>query len=93
MSGDDLRSGYERSAFLYDLFDRKPNVDFFRRVAAGSASVLDVGAGTGRIALPLARDGHEVTCVEPSPAMRAVLVGKLRDKADLGGRVHILAAK
>ncbi len=31
--------------------------------------VLEVGAGTGRIALPLARAGHSVTVLDPSPAM------------------------
>lgn len=35
---------------------------------------LDVGAGGGRYALPLARAGARVTAIEPSPAMRATLV-------------------
>ena len=34
--------------------------------------VLEVGAGTGRIALPLARAGHAVTALDPSPAMLAI---------------------
>lgn len=33
-------------------------------------SILDVGAGTGRYALPLAALAREVMAVEPSPAMR-----------------------
>ncbi|MGE0599452.1 MAG: class I SAM-dependent methyltransferase [Dehalococcoidia bacterium] len=33
--------------------------------------VLEVGTGTGRIALELARAGHEVTGIDPSPAMLA----------------------
>jgi len=36
-------------------------------------AVIDVGAGGGRIAVPLARRCREVIAVEPSPAMRAVL--------------------
>lgn len=34
--------------------------------------ILEVGAGTGRIALPLARAGHPVTALDPSPAMLAI---------------------
>ncbi|MGE3073330.1 MAG: class I SAM-dependent methyltransferase [Dehalococcoidia bacterium] len=33
--------------------------------------VLEVGTGTGRIALELARAGHEVTGIDPSPSMLA----------------------
>ena len=37
---------------------------------SGRAAVLEVGAGTGRIAAALAASGHEVTGVEPSERMR-----------------------
>jgi 2-polyprenyl-3-methyl-5-hydroxy-6-metoxy-1,4-benzoquinol methylase len=33
-------------------------------------SIVDFGAGTGRLAIPLARAGYRVTAVEPSSAMR-----------------------
>ena len=35
--------------------------------------VLDVGSGSGRYALPLARAGAKVTALDPSPAMIATL--------------------
>ena len=38
--------------------------------------VLEVGCGTGRIALELARAGHEVTGIDPSPAMLERARGK-----------------
>jgi SAM-dependent methyltransferase len=75
-------SGYESSAHLYDLFDRKENVDFFYHCAVQAGEILDVGAGTGRIAIPLARRGIKVTCVEPSPAMRGEFRRKLLEEAD-----------
>lgn len=36
-------------------------------------TVLDIGAGGGRFAVPLARKGARVVAIEPSPAMRATL--------------------
>jgi SAM-dependent methyltransferase len=38
-----------------------------------SSRILDFGAGTGRLAIPLAARGHRVTAVEPSGAMLTVL--------------------
>jgi 2-polyprenyl-3-methyl-5-hydroxy-6-metoxy-1,4-benzoquinol methylase len=56
-------SGYERSAHLYDLFDAKPNIAFFSRYCQEAGEALDIGAGTGRIAIPLAKHGVEVCAV------------------------------
>lgn len=42
---------------------------------AGCRSALDVGAGFGALALPLARRLPRVTALEPSPAMAAALRG------------------
>lgn len=54
------------------------------------AAVVDVGGGAGHQALPLARDGYEVTIVDPSPAMlaraRDLLTGEpdaVRDRVTL----------
>ncbi|MBD3334968.1 MAG: methyltransferase domain-containing protein [Candidatus Eisenbacteria bacterium] len=84
--------GYERSAHLYDLFDEKPNIPFFRRHARQAAEALDIGAGTGRIAIPLAESGVAVWCVEPSPAMRRVLNEKLTARPGLRERIHVVSA-
>ncbi len=43
--------------------------------------VLEVGCGTGRIAFELARAGHEVTGVEPSPSMLARARQRAEDDA------------
>ena len=48
-------------------------------------SLLDIGAGTGRFALPLARCVRQVTALDYSPAMLAIL----RRKADDAGIANI----
>jgi len=51
-------------------------------------AVLDVGAGTGRLAIPLAHAGNKVTAVEISSGMVAVLREKVR-QAELEQRVEV----
>ena len=46
------------------------DIDFYRRVAAETGGpILDVGCGTGRVALALVADGHEVVGVDLSAPM------------------------
>lgn len=61
--------------------DRDPFLRRLRRVTGPSSTVIDVGAGTGRFALPLAAGGRHVTAVDPSTAMLAIL---RRDAGRLG---------
>lgn len=54
--------------------------------------VLELGCGTGRVLLPMARAGATVTGVDPSEAMRRVLLGKLSaESEDVRGRVTVLS--
>jgi SAM-dependent methyltransferase len=43
------------------------------------STVLDVGAGTGRLAIPIAKKVEEVTAIEPSPGMRACLRANIKN--------------
>lgn len=70
----------DRIADVYDEWPRYPHdeeeaAEFLASVA-GAGSVLELGIGTGRIALPLAAKGVEVHGIDASEAM----VAKLRAK-------------
>jgi len=48
-----------------------------------SSTVLDIGAGTGAFAIPLAQEGRGVTVVEPSPQMLARLRRKMNSLTNI----------
>jgi SAM-dependent methyltransferase len=60
-------------AALYDheYRRRRADVTWYRELAKRRAAtrVLELGAGSGRVTIPLARDGHEVVAVDRSAAM------------------------
>lgn len=56
-----------------DLAKPEPVRDYLLARVDASTTVLDVGAGTGRLALPLASTARDVVAVEPSAAMAAIL--------------------
>jgi SAM-dependent methyltransferase len=94
MSSYDVASDY---GTLYDsvtVYALRPDVAFYVEEAnrLGDASaVLELGCGTGRLTLPLARAGHRVIGVDLSPAMltraRAKLAG---EPEEVRGRVTLL---
>lgn len=69
-------SAGEALARLYDvdLVDDPGDLDLYLALAARAAGpVLELAAGTGRLAVPLAEAGHDVTAVDIDPAMLARL--------------------
>ena len=71
-----------------DLVDR----DFYLELAREyGGPVLELGCGTGRITLPLARQGVDVTGIDASRAMLEVLRAKLADEpAAVRRRVRVV---
>lgn len=67
----------ERLAALYDLDTRGAErvdaaIDWFRGLAQMTGGpVLELGVGSGRVAVPIAKDGYEVVGVDRSAAMLA----------------------
>ncbi len=86
-----VNKGYEKAAHLYDIFDNKDNIDFFYRYGKEAGLILDIGAGTGRIAIPLAKRGVKVICIEPSPAMRNEFSQKFKLQPDLSDKITLIA--
>ena len=77
-------SAYDRIARLYDPWSRTvvEDVPFYVREAVRSGGpVLELGVGTGRIAVPIAAAGIEVVGVDLSEGMLAVA----REQAALAG--------
>lgn len=74
--GEDIAERYD--ALLADMFDPAvvdPAVDLLAELA-GNGAALELGIGTGRIALPLAQRGIRVHGIELSSAMLARLRAK-----------------
>jgi SAM-dependent methyltransferase len=90
MNPSSLSSGYDKAAHLYDLFDTKENLEFFLHYARSAGEILDIGAGTGRIAIPIAEAGIKVCCVEPSASMRDELLKKLHAAPSLKQNITLL---
>jgi SAM-dependent methyltransferase len=77
-------SAYDKIARLYDPWSRSvvEDVSFYVAEAVRSGGpVLELGVGTGRIALPIAAAGIEVVGVDLSAGMLAVA----RERAELAG--------
>ncbi len=79
---------YEQSARYYDVWyeDFTEDIGFYQKLAEEEGGpILELMCGTGRVMIPLADAGFEVTGVDRSQAMLDILTAKL----DLiGGRVE-----
>ncbi len=84
---------YTSFAELYDLFyaDFTEDIAMYRGFAERtSGAILEIGSGTGRVALALAEEGHTVVGLELSDALRAVAQRKA-DRAQLTDRVRFVS--
>lgn len=82
-SSDDVDAGAREPYLDAELYDyeyrnRRDDVAFYRRLAdACGGPILDLGAGSGRVAIALARDGHEVVALDSAPMMLRQLRSKV----------------
>ncbi|HKE80857.1 MAG TPA: class I SAM-dependent methyltransferase, partial [Solirubrobacteraceae bacterium] len=79
-----------------DAYDRgRPRypehvVEAIAEAAGGGPRLLDVGAGTGRVSVPLFRAGYDLVAVEPLDGMRAILAAGIGAERALAGRSESL---
>ena len=68
---------------VYQALLVEPDLGRLRSVLPSGCSVLDLGAGVGRLANPLAAAGHQVVAVDESSEMLAWVDGPERMNADI----------
>ena len=74
--GESVAARYdEDEAQMFEVSELEPAVDFLAAAARGGAA-LELGIGTGRVALPLARRGVRISGIDLSEAMVARLRAK-----------------
>ena len=93
----DKAGGYDEYGFVAEFYDfvepyrQRPDVDFYVELARRSAGpVLEIGCGTGRILLPVARSGVTITGLDLSPGMLEVCRRKLaQEPVEVQARVTL----
>lgn len=92
---DRLGTSVFEDVALYDATyrRRRHDVAWYVGRAAGVPRLLELGCGSGRVTLPLARAGVRVTAVDRSEAMLDALTSRLaRERREVAARVHPLRA-
>src|SRR6267142_5953053 len=95
-----LDSGYDEYAFVADLYDHvgpyrsRPDVAFFLNEAVNAGGpVVELGCGTGRVLIPIARAGVEIVGVDSSSHMLSVCRDRLaREPEAVQSRVRLVQA-
>ncbi|KGX91401.1 hypothetical protein N781_04450 [Pontibacillus halophilus JSM 076056 = DSM 19796] len=74
---------YPNTASFYDLDNplSQEELAYYVNRIGEERQVLELGCGTGRLTIPLAERGHDVTAIDLSPQMISILRSKLRDEA------------
>ncbi len=74
---------YRLAAKFYDLFGSKNDLDFYKKLALQRGNrALELGVGTGRVAIPLARAGITIVGIDNSTHMLRVARAKLTKETE-----------
>jgi SAM-dependent methyltransferase len=92
-SGPTVTSRALARLYDLDLVEDPGDLDMYLALAARTGGpILELAAGTGRIAVPLAAAGHDVTAVDLDPAMLERAFARARAGAELPGRLELIEA-
>ena len=70
---------YSNLAEIYDIYVKTEfDVPFFLEQTKGCKNALELMCGTGRLSVPLIREGVNLSCVDSSAEMLAVFRKKLK---------------
>lgn len=77
---------------LYDLLydDVTEDINFYLNIAHPYSNILEFGAGTGRVTIPLAKNGHNIVAVDIEQVMLDKLWGKIKNDEVLKEKIKIL---
>jgi len=83
-------------AAIYDaIYGDRDDAGFWQAIAAavGGGPILELGCGTGRVLLPLARAGYEITGIDLSVGMLERCRARLQSEPpEVRDRVRLVAA-
>ena len=93
-------NSYDEYAFIADLYDHvgpyrtRPDVAFFLNEAVNApGAVAEIGCGTGRVLIPIARAGIDIVGIDSSPRMLSVCRQRLdREEETVRSRVRLVEA-
>lgn len=70
-------------SYVADLYDYYANADFdinfYKELCKGRKNILELMCGTGRISIPLIKEGYSLTCVDYSEEMLNVFRSKINE--------------
>lgn len=86
--------GYEKSAQYYDLFGEKPDINYYKHLGKQYGAALEVGVGTARVALELAKAHIEVWGIDNCEQMLEVASQKISvQPAAVQKRISLITAE
>lgn len=87
----------DAALYDYEYRRRRADVTFYRQLArrqfrGAPGRILELGAGTGRVTIPLATDGHDVVALDQAPSMLDRLRARVdRMNATMQQRITVVA--